>query len=204
MPNIWQVVWQWTGFTGAPGYTNLYYLATAGDAGEAFNAASKSRYLFDGLKGQLPPAVNMSLVTDVRLLRDSDGALQNIFTVAGITPVQGLAPSGGYSAASGGCIDWLTGAVHGRHMMTGRTFVVPLGSGEYTNTGQITSAAVLALANAGETMRTAAGPQFGVWGRPRPAGGTVDKPIPALAGAWHPAISSRVPTKAVVLRSRRD
>jgi len=204
LPNIWQVTWAWTGFSGATGYTNLYYLATAGDGAEALAACTKARRLFEGIKGQLPPSVNIGLVTDVRLLKDSDGALQNIFTVTGIGPVTGTAAAGPYSAPSGGCVDWPTGIVHGRHMMTGRTFLVPLAQTAYENNGTIAPAVVITMANSAEDMRTAAGPQFGVWGRPKTHKDPLGNTVVDLAGAWHPAISSRIPDKAVVLRSRRD
>jgi hypothetical protein len=58
---------------------------------------------------------------------------------------------------------------------------------------------------AAEAMRTAAGPAFGVWGRPRALTVRPGKPdLPALTGHFAQAISSRIPQKAVVLRSRRD
>jgi hypothetical protein len=140
----------------------------------------------------------------VKLLNDADGQLITEFTVSGIGGVTGSGGTTGYSAPSGGCIDWLTGKVHGRHLMTGRTFVVPLAQGQYENNGSLTTTCVTTLATAAENMRTAAGPTFGVWGRPRPARTVGGVTRPALVGAWWPAISSRVPDKAVVLRSRRD
>jgi hypothetical protein len=204
--SIWQVVWTWTGFSGATGYTNLYYRATAGDGNEALQAVQKSAQLFAGSVGTLlPPAVALTLQTDVRLLDETTGDLRNIFTVAGQPVIHGTAPADSYSAASGACVEWLTGVIHGKHLMVGKTFFVPAAVGMYSTTGQIKAGSVLILATQAEAMRTFNGPAFGVWGRPRAAktlpNGTVR---PKLDGLFVPAISSRVLGKAVVLRSRRD
>jgi hypothetical protein len=204
MANIWQVTWRWTGFTGAPGYTNFYYAATAGDATEALAAATKSRLFFSGVASVLPTFVNVALVTDVRLIDDGTGNLVSIFTVTGISSVTGSAGSSAYPGPAGGCVDWITGVVHGKHLMTGRTFLVPLLGSAFDTNGSLASGIITTIATGSEAMRTASGPAFGVWGRPRAAktvGGVV---IPALSGLWSAAVSSRVPDKAVVLRSRRD
>src|SRR6185503_8582533 len=158
--------------------------------------------LFAALAPQLPSNIHVAPLTDVRLIEDTTGNLINIYTVTGLPGHQGGGGTAGYSGASGGCIDWLTGVIHGKHLMVGRTFVVPLTGGAYENNGSLTTAVVTALANAAEAMRTN-NPNipFGVWGRPRKAktlpGGEV---IPALPGHFANAISSRVPDKAVVLR----
>jgi hypothetical protein len=203
--SIWQVTWAWTGFPGATGYSNLYYRASTSDAGEAAGVCQQSQLLWTGLKGLLPQQVTISLQPDVRLLEDSTGNLVNIFTVTGIPPTTGSAAAGVYSAPSGGCIDWLTGVIHGKHLMVGRTFVVPLAGAAYQNNGTLADTTVTTLATAAESMRQAnpAHP-FGVWGRPRKADNTSNPPKPALTGFFANAISSRIPDKAVVLRSRRD
>jgi hypothetical protein len=204
--SIWQVVWEWSGFAGATGYTNLYYRATAGDGNEALQACNKSRLLWaGGTAGLVPPSVTVSLQSDVRLLDEATGDLRNIFTVVGVSPVTGAAPLNSYSAASGACVEWLTGVIHGKHLMVGKTFIVPGSINMYQSGGQIASAAISALATNAEAMRTATGPAFGVWGRPRKAVTRPDGTVrPALTGIFVPAISSRVLGKVAVLRSRRD
>jgi len=47
-------------------------------------------------------------------IEDTTGDLINIFTVYGISAVHGTGGPGGYAGASGGCVDWLTGAIHGK------------------------------------------------------------------------------------------
>jgi hypothetical protein len=203
MASIWHVTWEWDGIEGAPGFTNLFYASSTGDAPEALAAVTKSKLLFFNLLGMLPSGCSIAPVTDVRLVDDATGDLLNIFTVTGVTGVTGSGSST-YAGPVGGCIDWLTTTVHGGRRMQGRTFVVPMASSQYENNGTLVSGAVAAMATAAETMRTASGPTFGVWGRPRAAKPLATPPVTARAGLWGPAVSSRVPDKAVVLRSRRD
>ncbi len=204
MAHIWQVVWTWSGTTGGIGYTNLFYQGTAGTGSEALAAVTKSRALFQGVAAYLPSSVSVTPLTDVRLIEDTTGDLVNIFTVTGITAVAGSGGTTGYAGASGACIDWLTGVLHGKHLMVGRTFLVPAAQSIYQNNGTLTPQAVTDLALAAEGMRNAAGPVFGVWGRPRKADPTANPPIAQRNGLFSPAISSRIPDKGVILRSRRD
>lgn len=204
MANIWQVTWRWAGIVGGIGYTNLFYAATAGDGAEALAACTKSRLLFDGFKSLVPNTVSISLQGDVRLIEDTSGDIVNIFTVSGPAAVGGTGSSTSYSASTGVVIDWLTGVVHGKHLMQGKTFVVPTISTAF-GSGVVSTGALTTFATAAEAMRTATGPAFGVWGRPRDAKVRPGKPdLPALTGHFATAISSRIPQKAVVLRSRRD
>jgi hypothetical protein len=204
MASIYQVTWRWQGTTGGTGYTNLYYQVTAGDGTEALAAVTKSRLLFDGAKALLPNLVQISLQTDVRVIEDTTGDLVNIWTVSGPAAVTGTAGASYFAAPVGGCVDWPTSTIHGKHMMTGRTFFVPLYSATFDTNGSLAIGTLNTLATAAENMRTASGPTFGVWGRPRAAKTVGGVTVPALSGLWAPALSSRIPDKAVVLRSRRD
>jgi len=204
MASIWQVTWRWAGLIGGTGYTNLYYAASTADGAEALAACTKSRLLFDGVKTLIPTAASISLQGDVKLLEDTTGDIVNIFTVSGPAAVTGTGSGTAYAGGTGVCVDWLTGVVHGKHLMMGRTFFVPTVSTAFV-TGVVAPGTLTTFGTAAEAMRTATGPAFGVWGRPRaakalPGGGT----SPALTGHFANAISSRIPQKAVVLRSRRD
>jgi hypothetical protein len=203
MAAIYQIVWEWRGAPGMPGYTNLHFDATTDSAAQALAAANKSRLLWPGLAYLIPSNVTLSLRTDVRVLSDIDGELLNIYTVAGVADVAGTGNASAYAAASGGCIDWLTTTVNGTRRMQGRTFIVPMISNAFA-AGPLSSVTITALATAAEAMRTASGPTFGVWGRPIKADPDAVPPIVARAGLWGPATSSRVPSKGVVLTTRRD
>jgi len=204
MANIWQVTYQWSGTTGGLGYTNLYFEAVAATGAEALGAVNKAHTLFQGMAAYVPNLVQITPFTDVRLIEDTTGDLVNIFTVTGVSSIGGGAVASQYSGASGACIDWLTGVIHGKHLMTGRTFFVPLAALAYENNGTLADQTVTDIALAAEGFRTAAGPAFGVWGRPRKEQVPPNPNKPALTGQFARAIGSRVPDKAVVLRSRRD
>jgi hypothetical protein len=200
--NIYQVTWEWSGFPGAPGYTNFFYDATTDSGTAALAAANKSRIFFDGVKGILDDAITLHLVTDVRVISDTDGLLQNIYTVSGVTDVHGTATST-YVSGAGMGVDWLTTVVHGRKRIMGRTFIVPAANFT-TDQGAPNSTSLTYVATAAEAMRTATGPTFGIWGRPRDEEDPPNPDKPALVGVWAPATASRVPARAFLLRSRRD
>ena len=203
MAPIWQVTYRWSGLVGMPGYTNLFFNGSVGTGADALAAVTKAKILFDGLAAWVPSPCHMAPSTDVRLLDDVTGDLQNIFTVSGITDSVGAATAD-HPAAAGAVIDWLTTTVHGTRRLQGRTFVVPLTTLAFAPDGSLGTSTVSQIATAAEAMRTAAGPAFGVWGRPRAAKPLHVPPITARDGLWGPAVSSRVPDMCAVLRSRRD
>ena len=203
MTDIFQVTWGWHGPVGGDGFTNLFFDATSGTGTDALAAVTKSKLLFSGVAALIPSAYTLTPHTDVRVLDDATGDLVNIYTVTGVTAVSG-GGGGVFAAPAGGGIDWLTSTVHGSRRMQGRTFLVPLFGSAYDADGSILNAYVTTIATAAEAMRTASGPAFGVWGRPRAADPLHVPPITARAGLWGPAVSSRVPDRAFILTSRRD
>lgn len=203
MAAIFQVVWGWHGPVGGDGFTNLFYDATSATGTDALAAVTKSRLLFNGVAALIPSAYTLTPHTDVRVLSDIDGTLIDIFTVTGIAAVPG-GGGGVFSAPSGGGVDWLTNTVHGTRRMQGRTFIVPLFGSAYDSDGSILNAYVTTIATAAEDMRSAAGPAFGVWGRPKFSKPPTVPPTIVRPGLWGPAVSSRVPDKVFILTSRRD
>jgi hypothetical protein len=203
MTNIIQVVWEWSGFTGAPGYTNLFFDAAGGTQTDALAAVTKSQIFFSGLTPNLPDDVHIAPQTDVRVINDIDGKLVDIFTVIGVAGVQGGQP-GNYAAPVGAIVFWPTTTVHGGRRMTGRTFIVPASAAAFQDDGTLNTAAGTTINQAAEDMRTASGPAFGVWGRPKFSKPATVPPTVVENGKWGPATSSRVPDKCVVLTSRRD
>jgi len=203
MASMYQVQWRWSGFVGGPGYTNLFFAAVTASPTDALAAANKSRVLFDGVKGGLMGNTTISLMSDVKVIEDSDGETLDIYSVSGVSPVTG-AGSGSYAAPVGICIDWLTNTLHAGRRMQGRTFLVPVTIDALSGDGSPSSAFITTVQGAATAFQAAAGPTFGVWGRPRKADPDAVPPKPAVAGLWGPVLSSRVPDKTVVLRSRRD
>jgi hypothetical protein len=140
----------------------------------------------------------------VKLIEDTTGDLVDIITV-GTAPsgVSGTLPGQGPSPA-GACINWSTTTVHGSRRIRGRTFIVPIAALHFSSGGQVGGSAVSGFQAAANALRAATGPTFGIWSRPRTADPTATPPITARTGLIGPATSNSVPTKAVVLRSRRD
>lgn len=100
----------------------------------------------------------------------------------------------GYAAPVGALAHWHTGQVVNGHRLNGRTFLVPLGSAVFDDTGDLTTVALNALQNMAAALVTAGDANFVVWSRPR---GSVD-------GGYATVETSSVPDKAIILRSRRD
>jgi hypothetical protein len=203
MAKIYQVVWVWANPSGGAGYTNLFYDGSVDSGSDALAAVTKSRALFFNLQAVLPSGTSIAPSTDVRVLEDTDGKLQNIYTVTGVGGISGLGNASN-AAPAGACIDWLTLTVHGSRRIQGRTFVVPIPIDKYESNGSLLSGAVATIASAAETMRTGAGPAFGVWGRPVFQKPHTTPPTLLRAGKWGAAVSSRVPDKVAMLTSRRD
>lgn len=203
MALIYHVTWEWTGSPGMPGFTNLFFNASTPSPANALTACNNSRLLFNGVASLIPSTVTISLHPDVRVINDADGILSDIYTVAGVTPVVGGAAAA-YSSPVGGGIDWLSTTVHGTRRLQGRTFLVPLTGAAFDGNGSLATTTLTAIATAAEAMRTATGPTFGIWGRPRKANPDATPPVTERAGLWGQANSSRVPDKSFVLTSRRD
>lgn len=100
----------------------------------------------------------------------------------------------GYASPVGAMATWRTGAVVNGHRLAGRTFLVPLGSSVFDDTGDLTNTALGDLRGYAAALVTAGDANFVVWSRPHGA----------VSGGWATVESSTVPDKAIVLRSRRD
>lgn len=184
----------WTGFAGAPGYTNWYGISD-GDAAAAANAlGGRMRTFFDAVKAYIPNTANIKVQRLYQVINDVNG---NIISEGNLTTdpltVAGTA-AGTYAAPAGMCINWETGAfnANGRRIR-GRTYLVPMGAfmegdGTVSSTAlsTITTAATAALGGTGG---------LGVFTRP-PAGGG--------SGTFNLAIAANVKDKVAVMTSRRD
>jgi hypothetical protein len=204
MTSMFQVVTHWSGFVGSPGFTNLFFEHADPPSSQSQAAVDNVRAFWNAAKGLLPVVVSLQVDPQVKVIEDTTGELVDILTV-GTTPAPVVGTmAGAYSAPSGGVVDWNTTTVHGGKRIRGRTFLVPFGNATYQADGSIQDAFVSALDTAATALRTATGPTFGIWSRPRLADSTHVPPITARAGLFAPATGNHVPDKACVLRSRRD
>jgi hypothetical protein len=187
---------KWTGFPGAPGYTNLYAETSDPLATGAQNMADNVRAFFDAVKGFFYSSVNIQVQAVVETIDDTDGTLQDAITV-GTPPAVVVGTSGSqYAGPAGACITWRTaGIVSGRHVR-GRTFLVPMAVNQYDSDGTLTSGALSILIAAASAYRTATGPTKVIWHRPTGPG--------LSDGSSFVITANSVTDKVAYLSSRRD
>lgn len=201
MGQMLKVTMRWSGFTGSPGYSNFYFASDAWDPGpelaDAADAVDRVETFINGIKGDLPNVVQLAVLGDVGVVDEFTGNLTNILNGAPGAAQSGTAGAGGYPAASGAVINWLTNGFHEGRRVRGRTFIVPLYSNKYGADGSLDGATVTSLAAAAAALGDTGGsPNLGVWKRPSGPGAT--------DGLFHTVTSTSVPDLAAVLRSRRD
>jgi hypothetical protein len=189
----------WTGFTGAPGYTNLFFRDfTEGPVTQemADGAKTKLTNFMASLGTRLPSTVTLSLDSTMDIIEDTTGQLQGFMTIVPPAATVGSV-AGAYSAASGACITWNTNGVRNGRRVRGRTFIVPLGGTIYDTDGTIATTHLTAFRTAATDLTAASGAgDLGVWARPSAPG--------ASDGAWWVATGGSVRDKVAVLTSRRD
>lgn len=178
----------WTGFLGAPGISHFY---TNASDDTAFHTALNT---WKGTwAANLPDDVTLTLKAEVEQLEDTTGELVGAFTI-GSDSTTGGANTGGYSAASGVVVNWLTGGFVAGRRVRGKTFMVPISGGAYETNGTIEGNALSFMRTSTATFQNAVQGIQVVWSRPRAS----------LAGSSHEVTSWSIPDKVAVLRSRRD
>lgn len=180
----------WTGFPGAPGFTNLYFLG--GLTQSEVDAVNGYLQTFtDNLHFFVPSNVTLQARQQVEEIDPGAGTLLGVLNSTTAPSAWTGAVTGLYSAPSGAVINWQTPGIHAGRRVRGRTFVVPLGGTQYDSSGTLLAGAVTGI-NAAATALNAS--TLGVWARPRPG----------VPGAIYNTTGNSVPDKACVLRSRRD
>lgn len=200
MVEIAKVTINWTGFSGAPGYTNLYFRdfeSTGLDQPVIDGAVGKVDSWISSVAGRVPTSVRLRVARQVEIIEAADGQLLRFMQATTDTTERVGTGTGAYSAASGLVVNWYTGGVVRGRRVRGRTFIVPLAGNALDTDGSIAAAALTAMTTATTTLISTTGAgDLGVWSRPSAPGAT--------DGTWHLATSFTIPDKAAVLRSRRD
>lgn len=200
MGNILKVTAAWSGFTGSPGYSNFFFReanpGASWDAG-AFAAADKVNTFFGAIKALFPPNVAWKINSDVPLIDEFSGEMQDIANAGARATLQATGPLQAYSAASGAVITWRTSGVRNGRRVRGRTFLVPGGYGFLQTDGTLEPGAIASLqAAANALLAPNADRSFVIWARPSAPG--------AVDGIAHNVVSATVPDKVAILKSRRD
>ena len=201
MGQILRVRARWTGFTGAPGFSNFYFGKDDREAditvADAIAATDRVNQFIVDIKAQLPNVVQLQVDADCEVLDEVNSSLVDVFDGAPGGAQNGTAGAGGYAAASGAVITWRTAGIRNGRRVRGRTFIVPLYSSKYGADGSLDGATVTALNTAGTGLSDSGSDlDFGVWARN-------NNPL-VPNGIWHPCTSFSVPDMNAVLRSRRD
>jgi hypothetical protein len=204
MVSMLRVVTRWSGFNGAPGFTNLFFRNIGGesgggslaDAAAAEACHDKVHDFWTACRTFLPNDVTLNVDPTVDELNDTNGQLEDSYSVPPLAPIIGT-QAGAFSAASGGVIGWTTGAIRNGRRIRGRTFLVPLAGISFGLDGRIDPGVVTSIQAAATAMAApTAGSTLGVWARPTAPGAT--------DGVWAPVSGARTTNLPAILRSRRD
>lgn len=201
MPTAYRVRAVWSGFAGAPGYTNFHFSDLTTDANRnAAGAAVKA--FFTSLANQLLTAWTISVQSEITEWDVATGQLTGAVNMTTPpTPQVGTAAVGPYAGGSGLCITWKSGVIYQGRRVTGRTFVVPA-FGVFENDGTLTTVAITAANTAAAGLIGASNADLAIWAKQytKPTDGT--KPV-QIGGTLAPATSYLVKDMASQLRSRR-
>lgn len=197
----------WTGFPGAPGYTNMFFGTTDPILAGATTQAGLVRTFWDSIKTTMPNTVTISVDPLVQVLDDTDGKVfQEVSVSPAPTAVVG-SQTGSYPAAAGGAVTWNTISFHDGKKVRGRTYLVPLYSLSFGTGGTLDDTLLTTIRNAANALVTNSGKMV-VFSRPRVAKAATridgKDAVTARAGSSYPVTSATVRDATVVLRSRRD
>lgn len=189
-----KVTAQWSGFTGAPGYSTFYFAGGGGLISDAQQVADRVRGAFDTVKGIFPGSVKVAISPEVSVVDAATGVASAIRTITPGAVVAGSG-TGNYSAASGAVVTWRTSDLRFGRRILGRTFLVPLAQGAYDADGTLSAPGMVNLNNFATALRGVDfDSEFGIWSRPRNGSG----------GVFASVDGHTVRDKVAVLRSRRD
>lgn len=201
MTGMLRVKTKWTGFSGAPGYTNFYFRDFTGGgeptAAQAQGAVDRTATFWSNIQGRLPSLVTLTIQGDVEVIEETNGEMTGVHNVTAPAPKVGENATSTFSGPTGAVINWRTAGVRNGRRVRGRTFIVPIATSCYQNDGTLATTEHAALNTAASMLAAQTGtPDLGVWARPTAPG--------ASDGIWYAVQTATVPDLAAVLRSRRD
>lgn len=196
--DMFRVTARWTGFSGAPGYSNFYFSSGFFDGGllndEAELLADRVRRAFTQIGGLLPAGSQVQVMPEVPVIDSDTGVIQSFTSIDQPDAVE-AGTSSSFAGPAGAVVTWRTDDVRNGRRIRGRTFIVPIGTQHYENDGTLTSAAINNLRGFADRLMGDTGEgDLGVWSRP--VGGS--------GGVFATVTSYSIPDMVAVLRSRRD
>ena len=195
MASMYRVRSVWSGFSGAPGYTNHYFGTTDPLLAGASLACADVRAFWNAIASQFPDDVQINVETAVQIVEDSTGVVEDELTAAATAAVNGSG-SGSYAAPVGASVEWRSSDFVNGRRVKGRTYLVPLLGSAFETDGTL-SGTPLSSIQAAASGLVAAASNMVVWHRPTDPGTSSD-------GSLHLVATANVSDRAAVLRSRRD
>lgn len=194
MTVMYRVTTEWSGFVGAPGYTNFFFETTDPLAEGAQEAADATRDFWANLADYFGNATTLQVQGEVATMNDEDGSLEDLIPLASTPTVVTGTSTAGIASSSGFLVRWKTDTVVGGKRVNGRTFLVPGATNQFEANGTLKSTAIAAIAGAGQDLIDDVDSNFGVWKRP----------VSGAGGVFATAVTASCPDKSVYLSSRRD
>lgn len=180
----------WSGFPGAPGYSNFHFGTDVITTTKINTAAAGVRAFFNSLSIYLPTGVQISQ-SGLASTYELNGNKTSEMAYTAPAVVTGSSATA-YAGGTGAVVHWKTGTYNGGRPFIGRTFLVPFAGG-YAADGTLTPAAITAVVTAANTLKAIVDPTLNVWSVNKATG---------LGRATAPAVAV-VPDRTATLRSRR-
>lgn len=191
---VYRVTAEWSGFTGAPGYSNFHFGEFTGGA-DIDQMRNRVGDFFQALYTNVPSSVSISIPPTVEVYDEASGLLTGYEEGGEEITIEATGTVNTYAGPSGAVVNWLTNTVANGRRIRGRTFIVPLRTTAYQSDGTLTSDTLEDIrAAAAGLVQDDFNTGFSVWSRPQNGG----------SGVLAPVTGYRVPDLAAVLRSRRD
>lgn len=194
----------WSGFQGAPGYTNWFGLSDGDSAAAAQALANRMRTFLNVFAAFIPTGATVKVQRTYQVLESVSGHVTAEASLGTDPAVVTGGSAVAYNGAGGAVVSWNTGAYNAAgHKVRGRTYLVPL-SNCYDAQGTLAQT----FQDATQAAATAAVGGLGnliVYSRPRDTHDKVTGAVTGhLDGQVNTVISALVKDKAAILRSRRD
>lgn len=185
---------RWSGFPGAPGYSNFFFAGGGGLIGDQNQVAQRVSDAFKGMIVHLAAGTSISIEPEAAVVDSDTGQVTDFRNIDTIAPVV-ASGSGSYAGPAGAVVNWRTSDLRNGRRIRGRTFMVPLASSSFDSTGSLSVSVLQGLNTFATAIRGAdLDSEFGVWSRPTNGSG----------GVFASVTSHNVPDMVAVLRSRRD
>jgi len=176
----------WATGAGGPGVSVFY-------SGFGVDITTNLATYFNAIKASFPPTVSWQIPTSGDEVDDVSGAITGAWIGGTAASIVGTG-SAQYFAGTGAYARWVTGAVHNRRKVYGRTFLCPLINAGADSDGTIGPATLGTLQTATATLGSAG--VLRIWHRP-----TTTTSNDGLSFA---VISGSVPDKTTSLKTRRS